>query len=266
MGQRLKTALFWLLDLVLYFIGSTLLGYVPEMIGIRSLLGILGLLSVIVATALATYLLVRRQKVMTTVDGRFNHLTVHYSRRDDSPDTAQPSRPRYVENSKTNEAYWISDLLEPYVKHHNIGWTTHESEKKLKEYFRKQGIHPNDKNPRPEQLGLGQLRDGNLYPLLEADLINKFKGRKLDDLRILFLVPFYSAIYHSRSKRTLLLKLSSKQTFEAPACYYELESERIVDSQTYTMRPWDSCKRWSERQGYTFNQRRFTQNELLQEK
>jgi hypothetical protein len=109
------------------------------MISIESIKGIAGILSIIGATALTTYLLLEWRKKSTTVDTRFTHLTVHYSQRIDNPDIEKPARPYYVTNSRTNQAYWVSDLLEPYVRQHKIDWFSHDGEKALRDYFKKQG-------------------------------------------------------------------------------------------------------------------------------
>ena len=208
----------------------------------------------------------RKSHVLTTIEPRFAHLTIHYSQITDTPDTPNPARPRYVANTTTNEAYWVSDLLEPYIRQRKISWHAHDGSEALKTHFKKNRIHPNEHDPKPEDLGLSLSRDGSLQspdPNF-VELLSKLEGKKLDNLRILKLFPWYS--YFSTSGYTskrLLLKHSTNETFDSPLHDLELAEKGIIDSENYTMKPFESLEAWSKRHKYRYIRKRYTEGELL---
>jgi hypothetical protein len=268
--SHLKAALSWIADLILGSIGFVLLERVYEMIGINWILGIAGLVLVIIATALATYLLLKRSRKSIIPDTRFTHLTVYLSRRDDTPDTPSPARPRYVVNSQTNQAYWVSDLIEPYFQQHKISWYSFNDEKELRNQFRKWHIITNDApQKQPEDLGLHLNHDGLLECVdLNLDrLLKKLDGRKIDGVTIFKLYPWH---YYYRKKRSytnkrLLLKRSTNEAFIAPFHDLELIDRELIDSDSKCRRPFESLRCWSKRMKYTYMDRRYTEAELLEQ-
>ena len=51
------------------------------------------------------------------------HLTIHYSRLTDNPDSPNPARPRFVTNNRTNQAFWVSTFIDN--NRHAINYHTH---------------------------------------------------------------------------------------------------------------------------------------------
>lgn len=90
------------------------------------------------------------------LDPKFSHLTIHYSRKTDNPNTKSPARPRYVTNNRTNQAYWVSTLTDS--NRHAINWHTHHNKEALLDYFNKNGIHVNERDATFEELGLTEDR------------------------------------------------------------------------------------------------------------
>lgn len=199
----------------------------------------------------------------STTDPRFAHLTIHYSQVRDAPDVQNPARPRYVTNNRTKQAYWVSDLLEPYVRQHKISWYSHDGEKTLLAYLDHEHYSANRRAPLPEELELSFDKDGSLKLLqvqMESDLMSKLKGRKLEDLQIVFLER--RRFLSSPARRKLLLKFSTKQAFLPPSCTYELVDNGIVTFEGYGMYPWEGCKRWCKRHGYTLIRQHYPDSEL----
>lgn len=201
-------------------------------------------------------------------DPRFANLMICYSRRDDTPDTPIPARPRYVVNSQTNQAYWVSDLLEPYIRQHKIGWYSFNDEKELRNHFQKHGIVTNDiPQKQPEDLGLHLRRDG-LLEFVDLDLerlLKRLDGRKIDGVTIFKLYPWH---YYYRKKpfytnKRLLLKHSTHEVFVAPFHDLELIDRGLIDSDNKCRRPFESLRRWSKRMKYTYMDRRYSEAELL---
>jgi len=193
-------------------------------------------------------------KGRVTVDHRFAHLTIHYSQRTDSPDTPNPARPRYVVNGKTKQAYWFSDLLEPYIKRRIFAWYSHDGEQALREYFTQNSINVHETDPLLiDDLGLIIDEFGGLYPA-DSPLMVELRGRKLDDFHIICLYPWYDFARHEGlPKNRLLIQHSTMQAFTPPPEDVNgLMAAKIMPRQSDTMRPWDSLKRWCERHHYTF--------------
>jgi hypothetical protein len=190
----------------------------------------------------------------------FSHLTIHYSQKTDTPDTLINSvNPIFVTNNKAPTAYLMPDWLKPYVFHHKISLQPHDDERALLRFLKEyHGANWQAHQALPSELGLEF--QGNILCLPEdtpeSDLITKLKGRKLEDLRVVFL-------HRIRARRTLLLKKSTKEAFEAPVRTQELIANGIIaDFQTLGMRPWDNCDRWSKRNHYTFHPWRYPESEL----
>lgn len=92
-----------------------------------------------------------------TIDPRFAHLTIHYSQRTDTPDTPNPARPRLVVDNRRKRYYWVSTWLEPYIRQHKINWHTHDGEKALRTWLKKEKIEPHETDPTLEEFELGNL-------------------------------------------------------------------------------------------------------------
>jgi len=104
----------------------------------------------------------------------------------------------------------------------------------------------------------------------EPQIVSKLKGRRLNDLEIEWLYPWYSGLHtrmrkHPPRKR-LLRKFSTKETFKAPDHDIELTNNNIISKDNAIMRPWDSVERWSKRQHYNYVKRRYSEDELMSEK
>lgn len=214
-----------------------------------------------------------RGKSLEATAPKFRYLTIHYSQRTDTPDTSNPARPRFVTITGENKAYWVSDFLEPHVRRREISCVSHDGESAIRKYFAEQKIDVIERNPLPEELGLRLLKDGSLLSEEEVkkadELLNKLKDCKLNDLRVVCLYPWYCYLFPSLQgsigPKRLLLKFSTMKAFESPLHDLELIENEILDWQNYSKRPWDSCKRWCKRHGYTFTPRRYSETELTGE-
>lgn len=67
-----------------------------------------------------------------------SYLNIHYSKRKDGPDN--PHRPYYVENVKTNKAYWVRPELRVLARRGIIQGVPHDNENELVEYLKTKGI------------------------------------------------------------------------------------------------------------------------------
>ncbi len=203
-----------------------------------------------------------------TVDPHFAYLTVWYSDSRDTPETEKPHRPYFIANRHTKQAYHVSDLITPYVKKRTFQFNTKPSKSALLTYFKKQGITPNHNNPEPGELGLIFNKDGSLTPL--PKIIYELKNLKLHDLEILWLFPWYRQLLPARCRykrphKQLLRKFSTKETYKPP--HYGLELVKIgkIAKDNKIMKRGDHLKDWSERNGYTYINRRFNDEDLLAE-
>jgi hypothetical protein len=275
MDSRLKTALQWTVETILAFIAFTLLGRTTDLVmGSPSIQGVLGILLIAVIPALAVYWLLGWRRKYNVINPTFAHLTIHYSQRNDSPDSTHPARPSYVSDAERSKSYWVSDLLDIRIKRHEISWVSHDGERALMKYFEELEIKCIERNPLPQELGLRLLSDGSLHSEKEFIKADKFvasipESAQFDDLRLINLYPWYCRLFTSMQRRSapkrVLFKLSNHQAFEAPIYSDALADNFAVDRQNYAKRPFDSLKRWCKRQGYNYNPRHFTETELLGE-
>jgi hypothetical protein len=185
----------------------------------------------------------------------FSHLTIHYSQKTENPDTLIDSaQPKYVTNNTTHAAFLVPAWLKPYIQLRKISIQPHDGERALRRFI---GLFDGktDHEPTPRELGL--RFEGKILVLAqESDLLSKLKGHKLEDLRVV-------SLHRLRARRTLLLKKSTKEAFEAPLCVSELIANDIIaDWEILGMRPWENCRCWSKRQGYTFHPWRYSESEL----
>jgi hypothetical protein len=107
-------------------------------------------------------LVVKKNTKQTTLGNpNFNHLTIHYSHRDDTPDTINASRPYYV--SFKNQAYWVTDEIVLHSQQHDIAhWYSYDGERKLRKSLDAQGININDRAPTSDELNLWRKPNGDL--------------------------------------------------------------------------------------------------------
>jgi len=204
----------------------------------------------------------------TTVDPRFAYLTVWYSDARDTPDTKNPHRPYFIVNWDTKQAYYVSDLIAPYIKKKMFQFGTYPSKRALLAYFKKEGITPNRKNPEPEELGLLINKDGSLSVL--PKIIYKLKNRTFPDLEIKWLFPWYYHFLPSRFRsklpnKRLLLKISTKEIFTPPYYDFLLFKTRKISKENYIMKSGEHLKEWAERYGYTYRNRPYSEKDLLAE-
>jgi hypothetical protein len=195
----------------------------------------------------------------------FSRLTIHYSKKTDNPDTLiNPNQPIYVTNNEMHTAnktvravFLVPDWLKPYIHLHKISSQPHDDEKALRKFistYLRENMREPVREPLPRELGL--KFEGNNIVSLQDELITKLEGHKLEDLRVIFL-------HRIRARRTLLLKRSTQEAWEAPLNVSKLILSGIIaDSENLGMRPWENCSRWSKRQGYTFHPWRYPESEL----
>lgn len=213
------------------------------------------------------------------IEERFAHLTIHYSSRKDSPTESNPQRPYVVVNENTKQAYWVSKLIEPYIKQYKFDWYTHDDEAKLRAWLRTQKVNLNQNKPSPEDLGLWLTAYGTLMPLhnpLNLEAIHKFRQQKnngkFNDLQIAFIFPWYT--YFSRSlfnrsfppDKRLLLNFTTHVANSLPPSHLQLYREEILPSDTYTRFPLEPLWFWCWRQSperFHLDKKHVNENELL---
>jgi len=205
----------------------------------------------------------------TPIDPHFAYLTVWYSKIGDTPDTPNPSQPYFIVNNDTKQAYWVSDLITPYVKKKKFQCDTRHSKKALMTYFKKVGININYRNPEPEELRLIINENGSLSLL--PKIIYELKNRTFDDLEIEWLFPWHyhflpSRFRHKPPNKRLLRKFSTKETFKPPQYDLMLIKTHKITKDSHIMNCLESLNQWSERHGYTYYARRYSAKDLLAEK
>lgn len=96
------------------------------------------------------------QEIHNQFNPKYSHLTVHYSSRTDMPNKPNPSRPRYIVNNKTKEAYWTSTPIDKLLDKGEIQWHTHDNVESLKKYLSENNIHINERDPIFGELSIQQ--------------------------------------------------------------------------------------------------------------
>ena len=220
------------------------------------------------------YLIVSYLRTDITPNPSFEHLTVQYSQKKDSPDSSSPSRPYFIVNLDANLAYYVSDLIAPYIKKKMFQWNAHDGEKALKKFFKDTGITIARINRTAEELGLIIHKNGSLSAL--PKIIYELKNRKLDDLEIEWLFPWYYNYLPSRCRnkpprKRLLRKFSTKETFKPPHYDLELIETNNITKDNYILGrskflSSESLTQWSTRYGYTYQSIRYSEEMLLAEK
>jgi hypothetical protein len=217
------------------------------------------------------------------LDYKFKNLSIHYSSRKDSPDKPDPDRPYFVKNEDTKQAYWVSDLIEPYVRQRKIQWFTHDNATALRAYFKSQGVMINQRNPSDEELGLWFGPNRLLLTMKERispGLLEKLKELKLQGklrrFQVWFIYPKHKFFLYILSRswmerdsppsKWVLVDYERKRAFGAPLEFLQLTEENILDSWSYTpWVPWDTIPHICKHRGFVFNERHYMVNELLEE-
>ena len=168
-------------------------------------------------------------------------------------------QPIYVTNNKVKTAYLVPDWLKPYIFHRKISLQSHNDERALNRHLNDfHEPHWRAREPLVSELGLEFQGEKLCLPkdTPSSEILDKLKNHKLEDLRIVFL-------RRMGKRRTLLLRKSTKEAFEAPIITPELIANGIIaDYQNMGMRPWENCSRWSKRHNYKFNPWRYPESEL----
>jgi hypothetical protein len=195
------------------------------------------------------------------VDRNFAHLTIHFVKIKSEPDIPSLTRTRCVTYDSRRQYYRVPDYLEPYVKAHKIGWHVHDNKDKLDKYLEQFDRYPTD--PPIEILSLKYNEYGHLVLAKDeySELISKLGNRRLEDLQVVLLRRISLGRY---VHRTLLLKNSTKEAWQSPPCDSVLLANRKITSEEYTMRPWEDCKAWCKRLGYTYIPQRYPESKLTE--
>jgi len=210
-------------------------------------------------------------------DIRFTQLTVHFSSRKDTPENSS-ERPRFVVFEKTKQAYWVSDLIQPYILAHKIDWYTHDNEQTLYAHFKEQGITVNKRKALADELGLWLTPYGTLriaYNPLNEELLRKFSEHKLKgkfkNFQIAFIFPWYT--WFSRNLETrvfppdkiLLINFQTKIAHPPPSSVLQLYRNGVLACDDYHRFPLELLRCWCWRHGWKFDRRPLTESELLGE-
>ena len=198
------------------------------------------------------------------IPAQFAHLTVYSSKR---------GKQEYITNNETKMAYWVSDLLSSKIKQHKIPTHPYKEKDTLPNYFKTIDFTVFERDPLPKELGLIYLGNQNFIligsPKANSTICTKLIGHKLEDLCVIYLnridirVIFQGCIH---VHRLLLLKISTKEIWEAPECTSELTKNAIiVKSLISGMRFYEDCNGWSTRKGYLFHPWEYPETELTNE-
>jgi hypothetical protein len=249
----------------------------PQFLEPYSLIITIGLF--VSATIVIAYLIVRKETKKTSVGNPiFSNLVIHFSHKDDSPDTEKPSLPRYV--SYKTDAYWINDEIELHVRQHEIArWYSYDGEKKLRKSLDAQGIHINDGDPQSfEDLGLWHKPNGDLmraHSIMDRDVLNRLAelrtNGKLKNFELAVIYPWYCFTRKSTNKKypsdkAVIIDHSSNPKIARPASkeWIELHHKQLLHSQIYRkIIPFISLKWWCKIYGYKFDRTPFDMSELL---
>jgi len=161
--------------------------------------------------------------------------------------------------------YTIPAWLNPYIYLGKITTTPHKDDQDLKNYVKKLYQLTSLRSMLPARVlyaeDIGLIIDGdNLRPLQESDreyapLLEKLKGRKLGNFKIVYLkrLDLRNITDHRMyARRTLLLK--NTDTWEAPDYLSELIKNGIIVTPEFSgMHFWEDCYGWSKRNHYTFH-------------
>jgi hypothetical protein len=278
MNSRVKTALKWVLEAFLSFIAFSFFGEGTKLIVNPlnpSIGGIIGVLSIAGAVAFLVYLLMTLKTKNISMNRNFIHLTIHQPLKKGK--TEKNTNEKFVTNNLTNEAYWVSDLIEQYIRRHQISVHYHKNADALIQYFKDLDIKVSRKEPLPEQLLLRYNFNKSLELISVKtvseetyirNLLNKLNNQKIDDLKMVYLDPWYYAFSSTKERelptKALLLQDSTRQAFEPDIFVIDLVAEKTIGFQRLTLRPFESLKKLAIRYGdYHYDRKVFTEKQLL---
>jgi hypothetical protein len=190
-----------------------------------------------------------------------DHLAVHYV-----SDRLNPYLSRYLVDGREGrkKAYPVPTFLEAYIRQNKINCVPHKSETELKNFI-KTNYSFYGNAPKAEDLDLRKL-NGN-YVLVRDDsaLVLELRDHNLEDLQIIYLKRRRPLFWQPPARRTLLVKLSTKQAFLSPNCGAELVEKGLIASESKGMWIWQSCPRWCKCHGYHYNDWYYPESKLKNE-
>ncbi len=267
MANHARKVIIWFVALavetLLILILSSLFGDVANLMTNVSTDGIIGvfvIVGIVVVTFIIAYLTFALNKKSVNIEFCFAHLTIHYSKR---------GTQKYITNNETNQAYWVSDLLEIEAQKHTIPTHYHKDKKEFQKYF----AHANERDPLMKELGLVYTINKTFCASKKnynSHLFNMLKDHNLEDLQIVHIYPWYYNIISTNGKnppnKRLLLKVSTKQAYYAPPDDYELWENHIIERQIKAFKiPLESLKKWCDDHGYHLDPSYFSEKQFLQE-
>lgn len=204
--------------------------------------------------------------LLNNIDPQLWYIEIYYSDKRDSPDTKEPKRPYYVVNRKSNQAYWVSDLIYKHVQQHKFCYFTYDNETKLKAYLKSQGITINDRAPSDEELRLWFRTDGSLYVMSEMpqELLHKYKEnkRKLQDFKLILVFTYGRKQIYPPNRR-LLVKISTNEVFDAPQYDLALIENQLLNNENFSRFQFEPYKIFCWRNGWKYRRWRYPlENEL----
>ena len=196
-------------------------------------------------------------------DPIYRNLAVYYHRVKATSDTPDSAQLKYLADGAKGKAYLMREIpewLAPAIKKHNILWRPYDDERVLNKYI-KANFSLSDLDPSPEIVGL-TYSDGVLIEDMQyCELLSKLAGNRLEDLQI---ARVNRRKLLSVATRTLLIDFSAKKVWLAPPYWYLLIDKKIINSESYGMHFWESCKKWSKRKfGFELVQNHYPESQLL---
>jgi hypothetical protein len=232
MNSIIKKILSGLVELILYSIGGIFLDKIFSLFTNPmnpTLGGVIGLTAIISATTLLVYFIISYYHNKKTIENQFCHLTIHHENKNSQI---------FVTNNLTNQAYWVSGILTPYIKQKAIPEHKHKKNEMLK-YFEQQKITVNNRDFLPNELNLRYRKDKTLTwtDNVDQNLLSKFKMEPPKDLKVLYLYPWYCYLSHyfcgKGAPNSLILKLSTKEAFEPNRIIGDLIENNLIECQTF---------------------------------
>jgi hypothetical protein len=222
---------------------------------------------------------IRSQQKSSKLDPRFRRLHIYFSDSQDSPTSKELHRPYYVVYEVTKQAYYVPELIFPYLRQQKIACTTYPNKTALLNHFKQAGIHPNNIQPPSSDLDLGLWLkpNGSLVVAerrLEPEMLEKLKKLKLEgkfkNYQIAFLNPWYCWFFPCRRVEnyafppTKRILVKGKEAFGAPEESLDLTRfNKIIPMDKCTPRPYEDITKWCKRKkGWKFESRTFTVEEL----
>lgn len=267
MNRKLKISLMFIANIMLGSLGTYFWEAFIQLVfnQIPSIGGIIGFLSVIGVTALTVFLVMYIFQRKKRISRYFVHLTVHYD--------GKSKTPAFITNNRTKHAYWVSDTINYHVQRGEIPIHRHKKNQIQKYRDENKEITFHESDPLLSELGLRQRMDDSFTwtrPNIDRKLLDKLLGKELDDLKLVYVYPWYfyfvSTHGHDLPNRWLLFDSSAKEAFEPPNFINDLVDRNIIASQGLVAKPCESLKKFAKRyaDGYEYNRRTFTKKMLLE--